>query len=86
MVRVRPELLAAAKPQTVPPSRELEDVSARLGVKIRPIHPGIAVPELASYFGAEVPDMETAQRLITKLKETGIVDAAYVKPADELPL
>lgn len=86
VVRVRPELFRTDRqPQAVSPSRKLADVSSKFGVDIQPIHAGIAIPELAAYFGAEVPDMETAEELIVKLKETGIVDAAYVKPADELP-
>jgi hypothetical protein len=86
VVRVRPELFRTDRgPQAVSPSRKLADVSSKFGIDIQPIHAGITIPELASYFGAEVPDMETAEELIVKLKETGIVDAAYVKPADELP-
>jgi len=86
VVRVRPELFRTEpRKHAVSPSRKLADVSQEFGVDIQPIHVGIAIPELASYFGAEVPDLATAEELIVKLKETGIVDAAYVKPADELP-
>lgn len=87
VIRVRDGLLVAGDKdlKTTPTSRKLNDISAMLGVDMHPIHVGIAIPELASYFGAEVPDMDTAQKLIIKLKETGMVDAAYVKPADELP-
>jgi hypothetical protein len=86
VVRVRPELFETGQtPQGVSPSVKLADVSSKFGVDIQPIHAGIAIPELASYFGAEVPDAETAKKLIVKLKETGIVDSAYLKPVDELP-
>lgn len=62
--------------------RELEE----LGVVLRPVHPGTDDPLLAPYFAVEVEDdEELAERVLTVLRGSPVVDAAYTKPAAELP-
>jgi hypothetical protein len=60
-------------------------VAEELGVVLRPMHPGTEDPDLMTYFMAESPDLETANRLIHRLQEFESVEAAYVKPPDEPP-
>jgi hypothetical protein len=38
-----------------------------------------------SYFIVDVPDAETAQRVINRLQQSKAIEAAYLKPPDELP-
>lgn len=58
----------------------LLEATAELGVSLVPVHPGQAHPLLASYFMVEVPDRETAERVIGRLQRFGIVEAAYLQP------
>ena len=58
---------------------------AQLGVDLQPTHPDIDEPLLLPYFQVEVPDEGTAQKVLEQLKKSVEVEAAYVKPADELP-
>lgn len=57
----------------------------KLGLKLEPIHPGQTNPLLAPYFMIEVPDRETAERVISLLTKNNIVEAAYLQPEDSLP-
>lgn len=66
-------------------SQQLTDAAAELGIQLQPLHPGQTHPMLASYFTAEVPDRETADSVINRLSQFKTVEAAYLKPDDELP-
>jgi hypothetical protein len=69
-------------------SHNLEDLSkteTSLGITLEPVHPGVSDPTLASYFTVEVPDEDTAKRVIERLKLRKGVEGAYIKPSDELP-
>ena len=55
--------------------------AASLGLQLRPMHPGSDDPELASWFIAETDDSE----VVSALRLIAGVEAAYLKPADELP-
>ena len=84
VVKIRPEFLVNDETRHVlKASHELTEISAEFGVSIHPIHPGVPIPQLASYFAAEVADRNTADQLVSRLHAAGVVDAAYVKPADE---
>jgi hypothetical protein len=86
-VQVSPDV-ARVLQQEAPPtaeSGELLEIVHELGVVLEPVHPGAEDPLLAPYFTVEVPDAETAERVIARLRESGAVEAAYVKPPDELP-
>jgi hypothetical protein len=49
------------------------------------MHADTSGPKLAAYFKVEVPDRKTAERVITSLNRISAVEAAYWKPAEELP-
>lgn len=70
-----------------PPSgatRELLSVTGEFDVKLQPVHPGMTDPELAKYYSVEVADGELGDEIRAKLARCQGVEAAYVKPADEL--
>ena len=54
------------------------------GSRLIPQFPGIESGDLASYFSVEIDD-QGAPALVTTLLELPEVEAAYVKPPDELP-
>ena len=66
-------------------TRELLDAASELGVRLEPLHPGQTHPLLVPYFVAEVPDRESAEKVIDRLSRFQIVEAAYLKPDEELP-
>lgn len=69
-------------------TREAEAViqaAREAGVELRPLHPGVDDPLLAGMLGAQVADAEAARRAAERLRAHPAVDAAYLKPADELP-
>jgi hypothetical protein len=72
----------SAPPEVV----ELRQRLAELGVRLELVHPGEDDPLLAPYLTAEVPDDgELTARVLRILEESAVVEAAYVKPPDELP-
>ncbi len=66
-------------------TEELVRITEELGVRLEPMHPAVRDPRLALYFTVEVPDRSTAERVIQQLQRSSAVEAAYLKPADELP-
>lgn len=66
-------------------SQELLQTTKALGIVLEPVHPGAEDPLLAPYFTVEVPDPATAERVITRLQQSKAIEAAYLKPPDELP-
>jgi signal recognition particle subunit SEC65 len=56
-----------------------------LGVKLLPVYPKSRNRRLKSEFVVEVPDRETADRVVDRLNALDATEAAYYKPADELP-
>lgn len=72
--------------QQAPPtsgSQKLTQVLQELGVALEPVHPGMQEPELIKWFTINVPDRVTAERVVTRLLEGDMVEAAYVKPPAE---
>ena len=63
----------------------LEPVTRRAGVNLAPQHPGAADPDLRRWFVAEVGDRVAAEQLAAELRSVAGVEAAYVKPEEELP-
>lgn len=57
---------------------------ARLGVKLEPLHPGVADADLAGQFVADVPDA-AADDICARLLAHAAVVAAYPKTADGPP-
>ena len=58
----------------------LKRTLARLGVKLEPLHPGAADPDLAGQFSADVPDA-AAESVCARLLAHPAVVAAY--PAED---
>jgi hypothetical protein len=66
-------------------SDELLTVEKDLGISLEPLHPGAEDPHLSLYFKVKVPDHATATKVINRLLNCKAVEAAYIKPSDELP-
>jgi hypothetical protein len=66
-------------------TKELLDAAAGLGVQLEPLHPGQTHPLLTPYFMVEVADREAAQKVIDSLSRFPIVEAAYLKPEEQMP-
>lgn len=66
-------------------TQQLLQATAELGVRLEPVHPGQTHPLLMPYFGVEVPDREMAEKVINRLQRFDIVEAAYLKPEEQLP-
>jgi hypothetical protein len=80
------EALAYQKGQVAPPAlQQVLRILDELGLTLTPIHPGATDPLLAPYFIVEVRDADQAGQVIERLRQIPAVEAAYVKPPDELP-
>ena len=55
------------------------------GVTLRPLHPNAQDALLCSYYSVIITDEATAHEVLTRLRRSTRVEAAYVKPADEMP-
>ena len=86
-VQVSPEVARVLNEQApaTTESQELLKITEELGVVLEPVHPDIDDPLLATFFRAEVPDSATAEQVIARLRQSNSVEAAYLKPPDELP-
>lgn len=74
--------------QRGPPTAESEALLRTIetfGLALEPMHRDTDDPNLQSYFIVEVPDHATAQCVMDRLQQSETVEAAYVKPPDELP-
>lgn len=74
--------------QLGPPTEQSEALlrmAETFGLTLKPIHPGTDDPELQTYFMVDVHDPETAQELTDRLQQMPGIEAAYIKPPDELP-
>jgi len=80
--------VAIALNQRGPPtaeSRRLLRMIEIFGLTLEPMHLDTNDPNLQSYFTVEVPDYAIAQRVMDRLRQSEAVEAAYVKPPDDLP-
>ena len=87
MVQVRMDV-ALALQQRQPAtnaSEELLNAAGELGVVLKPVHPSAKDPHLMQYFMVEVQDLATAKQVISRLQDCKAVEAAYLKPPDEMP-
>jgi hypothetical protein len=84
VVRLRPE--TARVFQGSPGARDVagagkvEIVLNRFGVDLKPQHPGVSTPELASYFTISAGSLAEAEQIAAALRELDVVEAAYVQP------
>ena len=76
-----PNIAQKRKPET----EQLLKALAKLGVKLTPVHPGQTHPLLVSHFMIETKDRKTAEKIISRLQQFDIVEAAYFRPDDEMP-
>lgn len=66
-------------------SRELQQISRELGVVLKPMHPGSQDPLLCPYFIVDFSDPAAADRIIARFQRSKAIEAAYLKPLDEMP-
>jgi hypothetical protein len=59
---------------------EVAAVLSRFGVKLTPQHPGIADPDLASYFTITAASFAQAEAIAAALRKLDVVEAAYIQP------
>jgi hypothetical protein len=92
MIQLRPdaatelrEARANKRAKLSPDTRRLLAAAAALGVQIEPVHPDQADPLLAPFYRVEVLDQETAEKVFKGFRTFDIVEAAYVKPEEQLP-
>jgi hypothetical protein len=86
-VQLRPDVARALQGLGPPvaPAEELAQTAHRLGVSLRPVHPGAENPLLLSHFTVEVGDSEAAERVAAELRKSAAVVGAFRKPPAELP-
>jgi len=80
----------AARALQGPPSaaqraNPLLDFLVQHNLALAPMHKGAADPELRSFYVMELPDSVNPDLLLDRLRSMPGVEAAYVKPPDELP-
>jgi hypothetical protein len=86
-VKVAPEV-ARSLTKSGSPGKSCSELSSllnSLSVRLVPLHPGADDDTLGSYFGLDVPDHKTAERIVKCLRPCKGIRAAYVKPVDALP-
>ena len=76
---IGPDLQHQQQPSS-PELVELQKIQTNLGITLEPVHPGVRDPTLASYFTVEVPDEDTAQRVVDYLKFCKAVDGVISNP------
>ncbi len=90
IVQVRPRQTPQATRTTraasdVAPPAVFRTVEEEYGVTLRPMHPNAHDAVLCTYYYANVTDEATAHEVLTRLRRSTRIEAAYVKPADEMP-
>lgn len=68
-----------------PEAAQLQAVLAGAGTSLRAQHPDVADRELSRWFVAHPQNGDEGTRLVAALIALPCVDAAYIKPAAELP-
>jgi hypothetical protein len=61
------------------------DTVKKFRLEIRRQFPAVQDPELMRYYVAEVPDETRGEAVAVALRECSGIEAAYLKPPDELP-
>lgn len=86
-LKVRPEIASELQTRLATESQatDLLELTRKLGVSIRPTHPGTADSSLTSYFTLESGDEDAIEQVLDQLRANEVVESAYVKPLDELP-
>lgn len=86
-IRVRTDVALALhqRQQHTAASEELLQIANELDVVLEPLHPDTEDPYLVRYFTVKVSDSATAERVIARLHHCKAIEAAYLKPPDEMP-
>jgi hypothetical protein len=63
----------------------LQTAEDELGVSMAPMYPDVSHPTLQPFFIIDVPDQESAEKVIARLKQSTAVEAAYLQPEAEPP-
>jgi hypothetical protein len=66
-------------------ARALVRIAASAGSTLAPLHPGTTDPALRRYFRLEIADADAALGAVDRLRDSALVEAAYVKPEDAMP-
>ena len=69
----------------IPASKDLLKAIGDLGISLEPLHPDVDDSSLMRYFIVKLPDNLSADDIVKQLRRYKAIQAAYVKPADELP-
>ncbi len=77
-------LIATRRPLTAE-AAELMQILAPFGVTLEPLHLGTDDPELQTHFWVNVPDQAVAERILQRLHQLKVIQAAYLKPPDAMP-
>jgi hypothetical protein len=77
VVRSEPQRLGTP----IPLAAALADYS----LAAQPLHPGTDDPNLSSFYVIDVPPHLSTDDLLKRLRALDVVEAAYVKPPDEMP-
>jgi len=64
---------------------ELAKLLQSLSINLVPLHPDTQDDTLRSYFAVDVPDSDTAAKVVKQLRPCRGIRAAYVKPTEALP-
>jgi hypothetical protein len=85
-VQVSPELARGLRQKGVSsgPAEELKRIADEFNVSFRPLHPETNDTSLGSYLVVDVSDPGVEERVLTRLRQSPAVQAAYVKPPDEM--
>ena len=87
MVQLAPDAAQAVHADGDLP-RELRDATERLralGLAFEPLHPGAQDRSLASWFRVSVEDEPTAELVAAALRDSPVVEGAYVEPLSAPP-
>lgn len=85
-IQVTPELAQGLRQKGVgsESAEELKRIANDLNVSFRPLHPHTNDPLLSSYLVADVSDPRVVEPLLSRLRRSPAVKAAYVKPPDAM--
>ncbi len=79
---------ALAIGKKLPPNDKVAEILAtakEAGVELKPLHPGVRDQSLMTYYYVDVPPYSNAEDIASRFRACKAVEAAYIKPPDELP-
>jgi hypothetical protein len=65
--------------------QSLLNLVTKIGVRLEPVHQNTLNPLLVPFFMIAVTDRELSEKIISSLQQFTIVEAAYLKPDEQLP-